>query len=113
MTTATISMKKRQSPASRLSLKIIRAASRFVELASECACARKPSTLASIERHKNAERIEQNREVIPEREPGSAEDAAEHAGHADREARRAAGAREQRDLAHLLRERLQLLGRHH
>src|SRR6185436_1680850 len=43
ITTATITMKKAQSPASRLSLKIIRAASGLVDVASVRACARNPS----------------------------------------------------------------------
>ena len=51
---------------------------------------------AGIERGEDEHRLEHDREVIPEREQALAERVGEDARHADRERRRAAGAREQR-----------------
>ena len=65
---------------------------------------------AGVDRRQDEHRLEHDREVIPERETRAGEDAAEDAGHADGKTGRAAGARQQRRLAHLLRERVELAG---
>ena len=58
---------------------------------------------AGVERGEDEQRLEHDGEVIPERHRRlAAEHAREDVRHADREARRAAGAREQRRLADLL-----------
>ena len=61
-----------------------------------------PDARAGIERRQDEHRLEHDREVIPDGHAGRwPKVAAEDARHADRERRRAAGAREERALAHL------------
>ena len=64
---------------------------------------------AGVDRRQDEQRLEHDREVIPNRQQRVAERAREDARHADGQRRRAAGAREQRAFAHLLRQRAHLL----
>ena len=65
-----------------------------------------------IDGREDEDRLEHEREVIPRCEQGVAEGRAEDARHAHRERRCAAGAGEQRPLAHAVRELLHLVDRH-
>ena len=75
-----------------------------------------PDARAGVDRGEDEERLEHDREVIPQRgerlAPERRGQAGENVRDADRERRRATRARDQRLLAHLLRERLHVLGRH-
>ena len=66
---------------------------------------------AGVDGGQDEQRLEHDGEVIPERHQPAAECAAEDVRHAHRERRRAAGAAEQRLLAHRRGKRLDLLGR--
>jgi hypothetical protein len=65
---------------------------------------------AGIDRRQDEHRLEHDREVIPEREAGTAEDVVKDTCHADGQARCAAGARQQRRFAHFLGERRHVIG---
>ena len=55
---------------------------------------------AGVDGGQDEQRLEHDREVVPERlEAGAAEDLVQHLGHAERQGRRAAGARHDRLLA--------------
>ena len=65
---------------------------RLVDVAEQLLQHEAADARAGVDRRQDEDRLEHDREVVPEREAGAAEHVAENAGHADGEARRAAGA---------------------
>src|SRR5439155_25887532 len=82
------------------------------ELAEEVLQHEAPDARSRVERGEDEERLEHDREVIPERERRAAERTREDARHADRQAGGTTRAREERALTDLVRERCHRRGRH-
>ena len=87
---------------------VLRVAERLPQMAKRILQQITAHARAGVERRQNEQRLEHDREVIPEIEPATGSDLGEDLRHANRERRRAAGTAEERVLANLLRQIIHL-----
>ena len=66
-------------------------AERLVDVAEQLLQHEAADARAGVDRRQDEDRLEHDREVVPEREAGAGEHALQNAGHADRQTGRAAG----------------------